>query len=497
MECKNCAYPQQVRDYLTERKYLEKESQDTRLWLRAVSKINKLQLPSLPQGCSECSRLDKRTKDGLKEVIEDKPIPLIITYLNQEKLRVYKRKEDKMRIETKGLRDFLPEEKILRDKIVEIIKKVFEKYGYSPIETPAIENLSVLTSKEGISEKSETYQEIFKFKDRAGRKLGLKFDQTVPLARVVNENPQLPKPFRRYQIDRAWRDGPTRPGRYKEFWQCDCDIVGSDSMKADAEIIATASEIFNKLGLKVNILVNNRKLLNGILKSLKIQEKNFIPIIMLIDKLDKLPEKEIIKEAKEKGFKEVLIRKIFSIIKNKRFKEIPECQEALDELKELFNYLKIYRIKVVFQPSLARGLDYYTGTVFEVKSKGFKSSLLGGGRYDKMIRQAGKYLPAVGYGIGLDTVYDLLSKEQKMEKTVSKVLVISIGKDKEAIELAQKLRKENTNTELWLEKGISKALEYANSKKIPYVIFLGKEEAKKGKIKLRDMKTGKERFMPF
>lgn len=400
-----------------------------------------------------------------------------------------------MKTETKGLRDFLPQEKILRDKIVETVKKVFEKYGYSPIETPAIESLAVLTSKEGISKESETYQEIFKFKDRARRELGLKFDQTVPLSRVLSENPQLPKPFRRYQIDRAWRDGPTKPGRYKEFWQCDCDIVGPTSIKADAEIIATAFEIFNKLGLEVDILINNRKLLNGILNSLKVQEKDFIPLIMLIDKLDKLPEREIINQAKEKGFKKSLMKNIFSIIENKKFNKIPECKEALNELKELSDYLKIYGIKFVFRPSLARGLDYYTGTIFEVKSKSFKSSLMGGGRYDKMIKQAKQYLPAVGYGIGLDTIYDLLSKEQKAEKTVSKVLVISIGQDKEAIILAQSLRKSNIKTELWLDKGISKALEYANSLKIPYVIFLGKEEVKKNKVKLRDMKTGKEKMV--
>lgn len=400
-----------------------------------------------------------------------------------------------MKTETKGLRDFLPEDKILRDKIIETIKKVFEKYGYSPIETPAIESLSVLISKEGISEESETYQEIFKFKDRARRELGLKFDQTVPLARVLSENPQLPKPFRRYQIDRAWRDGPTKPGRYKEFWQCDCDIVGSASIKADAEIIATAFEIFNELGLKVDILINNRKLLNGILNSLKVQEKDFIPLIMLIDKLDKLPEREIIKQGKEKGFKESLIKSIFSVMENKKFEKIQECKEALDELKELFDYLKLYKIKFVFQPSLARGLDYYTGNVFEVKSKDFRASLLGGGRYDKLIKQAKQYLPAVGYGIGLDTVYDLLSKKQKIEKTVSKVLIINIGQDKEVIELAVKIRKSNINTELWLDKGISKALEYANSLKIPYVIFLGKEEVKAGKIKLRDMKSGKEKMI--
>lgn len=403
-------------------------------------------------------------------------------------------KEVKMKKETgtKGLRDFLPEEKILRNKIVETIKKVFEKYGYSPIETPALESLSVLTAKESISEESETYQEIFKVKDRARRKLGLKFDQTVPLARVMSENPQIPKPFKRYQIDRAWRDGPTKPGRYKEFWQCDADIVGSSSMKADAEIIATASEIFDNLGLKVNILISNRKLLNGILKSLKVKEKDFISLIMLIDKLDKLSKTEIIKQAKEKEFKESLMKNIFSIIESKKFEKIPECKEALNELKELFSYLKAYRVSFIFQPNLARGLDYYTGSVFEVKSKGFKSSLLGGGRYDKMIRLARQYLPAVGYGLGLDTVYDLLSKKQKLEKTVSKVLILPIAKDKEAIKLAQKLRKSNIKTELWISKGISKALNYANSLKIPYVIFVGKEEIKKKKFKLRDMKSGKE-----
>ncbi|MDP2907882.1 MAG: histidine--tRNA ligase [Nanoarchaeota archaeon] len=410
----------------------------------------------------------------------------------------------------KGTKDVPPEEELAKQQIISTLKKTFEVYGFSPLETPVLERIETLTAKYGGG--SEITKEIFKLTDQGGRSLGLRFDLTVPLARFVAMNPNVKLPFKRYQIGLSFRDGPIKLGRYREFWQCDVDIVGSKSTLADAELVKLAFDFFKKIGLNIEIEVNNRKILDGIMESLFIPEKEWNGIILSIDKLKKIPLEEIKKELKIKGMYEKQINEMFEIFdmtgnndeKIAKLRSIIKSAtgiEGLDEIEGVLSYIK--NKNLVFRISLARGLDYYTGTVFEAftKDESLRSSLAAGGRWDKMISQfmeSNAEIPAVGISFGIDTISDALNLKKKISpvKTLTKVFVIPINIEKEAVKLLDKLRSEGLNVEIDLmQRGISKNLDYANSLGIPFVIILGKEELKSKKFKLKDMKTGNEKLL--
>lgn len=411
----------------------------------------------------------------------------------------------------KGVRDFLPEEMILRQKIINELKSIFELYGYNPLETPAIERIDVLTSKFAGGE--EILKEIFKVQDQGGRKLGLRYDLTVPMSKVVGMNPNLSLPFKRYQVQEVYRDGPIKLGRYRSFIQCDVDVVGPKSMVAEAEILSIVSKFFSKYNFDFTINVNNRKLLNGILETCSIR-KNKMSAILAIDKLEKYGANEVKKELKEKGFSDKKIVSLIKILKikgnnnvilNKLGKLIQseEGVEGLNELKELLEYSNLMGVKnLVLDISLARGLEYYTGPVFEVflKKSEIKSSLAGGGRYDKMISGflgKGDY-PATGISFGIEPIFEALKLDKKIkeEKIVTQVFIIPIKALKESVKIAKTLRDNGIKTEVDLmDRSISKNLNYANIMKIPYVIFVGEKELKQKKVKLRDMKSGKEKML--
>jgi len=344
-----------------------------------------------------------------------------------------------------------------------------------PCETPIIEYEDFVKQGNENSE-DEAVSDIFKLQDKGKRKLALRYEFTFQLKRLA-ENKKLP--FKRYQIGEVFRDEPTSKNRFRQFTQCDADIVGN-SVKDEAEILALTSSILNRLGIKFTININNRKFLNEILQEQKIKEKDKQAIIREIDKLDKLPEKEV-----RKNLRKYKAEKILNIFKKSEsfFKKF----ESYKEIEELKKYCRLYNVQVKFQPSLARGLSYYNGNVFEIKTenKNIKETIAAGGSYSV------NKIPATGISFGLER----LSELAKIKLENKSVLIISIAQDKKSIKLAENLRKQNLRTELWTEKGISKALDYANSKKIPFVIFLGKEEIKKGKIKLRNMKTGREKFL--
>jgi len=407
-------------------------------------------------------------------------------------------------ITAKGTRNFAPKEALRREEIIEKIKKIFRLYGFSPIEVPAIEKLDLLAGKYAGGQ--EITKEIFKLKDRGDRELGLRYDLTVPLAIFISQNLNFKFPFKRYHIASIWRDGPIKSGRYREFIQCDADTVGSESMLADVEILSLARDVFKELGMKVNILVNNRKFLNGLLQEFGVGEKKITKTILTLDKLGKLSEKEVKIELSNLVDKSI-ITKIFSVKEEKLnfFKKFKnrELQKGLEELKNVFDYAKVFDLKLEFSPFLARGLEYYTNTVFEVYTEGFSSSIAGGGRYNKMIGKfAGVELPAVGISFGLDTVYDAIIKKTKIDKqklvrSPAKMYVIPISKkeEKEAIRLVMKLRERGINSEIAIDKKISRALDYADALAIPFVIFIGTDEVKKNKFKVKDMKTGKESLL--
>jgi len=401
---------------------------------------------------------------------------------------------------SKGTRDFLPEEQIVRQEIVDKLKTVFELYGYSPVETPILERYDVLSSK--YAGGSEILKETFKLQDQGGRELGLRYDLTVPFARIIGMNPQLKMPFKRYHVGEVFRDGPMGLGRYRQFTQCDVDIVGAKEMTAEAELVLLAFRVFESLGIKVVIKVNNRKLLNDLLTKYKIKKHD--EVILCVDKLEKIGIKGVKKELEDKGVSEEQIDELLETIsisgtnkeKVSKLRQIIESP-GLDEIEKVIELCS----EVSFEPSLARGLSYYTGTVIEVYLKKSKvtSAICAGGRYDNMI---GEFLgkgdfPAVGISFGLDRIYDAFIENDKTSaKTVTQVFVIPIQTFEESLKIAEHLRNSGFKVEIDLAgKGPSKNLQYANSLGIPFVIFVGGEEVKAGKVKLKDMKSGEEKLV--
>jgi len=407
----------------------------------------------------------------------------------------------------KGTRDFLPEEKIMRQKIVDTLKGVFETFGFSPLETPSLEKWEILSRKYAGGE--EILKETYRLKDQGGRELGLRYDLTVPLCRIISLNPDLAKPFKRYQIGKVWRDGPVKMGRYREFWQCDVDTVGSDSMIADAEFLKIINTVSQKLGFKAEIKINNRKILNGVLGYFEIEKEKRDSVILSLDKLEKIGESGVREELIEKGIEKEKITSILNLLKAsgtndeiiKRLKKIKEAEEGVKEIESVLRYSKYLGVKEIsIVPSLARGLVYYTGTIFEAYFKNSKitSSFAAGGRYDNLIgRFTGlEKVPAVGISFGLDVLSDALKEKMESEKTVVKVFVIPIKTEKESIEITTKLRESGIKTNIdMMDRGISKNLNYANSQGIPYCLIIGKKELDENSVKLRDMETGEEKLI--
>lgn len=383
----------------------------------------------------------------------------------------------------KGFRDFLPEEAIARDFLINKIKAMFERFGFDPVETPALEYAETLLGKYG----KEADKLIYLFNDRGGRKIGLKYDQTVPLARLIAFYQNLPKPFKRYQIQPVWRAENPQKGRFREFIQCDIDIVGEKNLLAEAEIIICALETAKTIGFtEITMVINDRKIFSNLEKT----------VIISLDKLPKIGEEGVIKELIEKGLTKNEAQKLIEKIKNTK---------PTKNLINLFLLLKNYGLKegkdFKFEPILARGLDYYTGSIFELISKDYLAgSLGGGGRYDHLIGQfTGKDQPAVGFAFGFDRLLEE-AKEQNLipqQSTKTKVLVTIFSNKllNQSINIAQKLRKEGINTEIYLdsEKKLDKQLKYAHRKGIPYVIIIGDEEVKRKVIRIKNMRTGEQK----
>ncbi len=363
----------------------------------------------------------------------------------------------------KGFKDYIGEEALTREKIKEILIREFKIYGFEPAETPIIEYENFV---KGNNQQDEVISDIFKLQDKGKRNLALRYEFTFQLKRLA-KNKKLP--YRRYQIGEVFRDEPVTANRFRQFTQCDIDIVGS-TIKDEAEILALSKEILDELKIKNIININNKKLINEILEEQKIKNKE--QIIKEIDKLDKLPENEV-----KKNLKKDKAEKILNIFKQPE--KYFERYQYYKEIKELKDYCKLYNIKVNFQPSLARGLSYYNGSVFEVKSS-IKETIVAGGSY--LINN----IQSTGISFGLER----LSSLTKIKTENIKCIVISINQDKEAIKIAESLRKKNISC--FIIDKVSKALDYADKQKIPYIIFIGSKEVIKNKFKLRDMKTGKE-----
>ncbi len=379
----------------------------------------------------------------------------------------------------KGFNDYIGEEAQKREEIRKILVKTFEKYGFQPAETPIIEYEEFVKGNSDVKSENqdEVISDIFKLKDKGKRNLALRYEFTFQLKRLMR-NKKLP--YKRYEIGPVFRDEPVSSNRFRQFIQSDADIIGS-TIKDEAEIFSLVIEILNNLKINFIININNRKLLNEILTEQGIKEKYFGEVIKEIDKLDKLPLNKVVDNLKK--YKADKILKIFR--KPESFFKKYSSYKEIEELKKI---CKIYKIEkyVNFQPSLARGLSYYSETIFEVKSKDLKETICAGGSY------AFNNVNSTGVSFGLERISNLSKIKIKNEK----YLVLSLGQDKESINLTKKLRDDGKSVILFYGKP-SKALEYANSYNIAKVIFVGSEEIKKNKFKIKDMISGKEEFMKF
>ncbi|MEK6859964.1 MAG: ATP phosphoribosyltransferase regulatory subunit [Nanoarchaeota archaeon] len=367
----------------------------------------------------------------------------------------------------KGFRDI--EDSSKRIAIRNIIEDVFRLYNFQAVETPIIEYEEFV---KGNNANDEAVSDIFKLKDKGERALALRYEFTFQLKRLA-KNKKLP--YKRYQIGPVFRDEPVTGNRWRQFIQCDVDVVGS-TLKDEAEILKIVSELLNKLDIKFQINFNNRKLLNEILDEAKIKDKDKQQIIREIDKLDKLSEKEIKENLRKFGAEKIL--DIF-----KKPEKYFEKYKSYEEIKELKKICSLYKIKLNFLPFLARGLSYYNGSIFEVKGE-MKETISAGGSY--LVNG----IQATGISFGLDR----LELTAKIPDENKKVLIISLNQDKKAVEIADKIRALNIPCSVMYNK-VSKALDYANSYLIKYVIFIGDKETKKNKIKIRDMASGKEKMI--
>jgi len=368
----------------------------------------------------------------------------------------------------KGFKDYSGEESRKRALIKEILVSTFRKYGFEPAETPIVEYEEFV---KGNNSQDEAISDIFKLQDKGKRKLALRYELTFPLKRL-SRNKKLP--YKRYQIGPVFRDEPTSSNRFRQFTQCDIDIIGSN-IKDEAEILAVGANIFKQLGIKTVININNRKLLNEILEKAKVTNK--AEVINELDKLDKLPEKEVKQNLKK--YKAESMIKIF-----KKPESYFKKYDAYKEVEELKKYCKYYGVKVNFQPSLARGLSYYTGSIYEIKTSSMKETISAGGSYRM------NNLQATGISFGLERISALA----KIKTESKRVLIISISEDKKSIDLAENLRKQGIECSVMFGK-ISKAMEFADSYQLPFVIFIGKKELSKKKVKLRNMNSGKEQLV--
>lgn len=393
----------------------------------------------------------------------------------------------------KGFTDYLPPESIKREKIREIIKRTFRLYGFRPIETPIIE-FEELMRPDIQEQEDEAISDRFRLKDKGGRNLGLRYEFTFQLARVLKENPNLKMPLRRYQIGQVFRDEPVRTGRTRQFTQCDVDIIGDTSINAEAECLYAGYAVFNELKIDTEIIINNRKLINALIESVEISEVK--QVMRELDKLEKIGQDEVKSNLRKYASSNQIVT-LFKLLEKSLDFFIENKFEGSDEIMELLKLCKMYSIKARFSPTLVRGLGYYTGNIFEAQISDKKISIAGGGRYDKSV---GKFLnreiPAVGFSFSLEALFGLCPEQiskVKLEK-YPRVLILSIDRDKEAINLAKRLRKENISCVASFQKP-GKALEYANAMDIPFTIFIGNEEVSKKKLKLKNMSSGEEALL--
>lgn len=432
----------------------------------------------------------------------------------------------------KGTRDYSPEIMVKRNYIFDTIKSVFKLYGYMPLETPAMENLSTLMGKYGeegdkllfkilnsgdfighIPDTDLLEKNSIKLTNKISEK-GLRYDLTVPFARfVVQHQNELTFPFKRYQIQPVWRADRPQKGRYREFYQCDVDVVGSDSLLHEVELIQMVDEVYRRLKINVRLLINNRKILAGIAETIGHPEQ-LTDITVAIDKMDKIGLENVNAELREKGLAEEAITKLQPILhlsgSNQEkleklrliLKDSPIGLKGIEELEIIFNYLRDLdiAIEIKLDLTLARGLSYYTGAIFEVKALDAEiGSITGGGRYDDLTGIFGlKNMSGVGISFGADRIFDVMNQLDlfpKDNKTTTQVLFVNFGatEEKYCLPLLKTLRTAGINAEIYPEAAkMKKQMTYADKKGIPFVALVGENEMNAGIVSLKNMVTGEQ-----
>ena len=419
-----------------------------------------------------------------------------------------------------GFRDFFAEDIKIREFVINTFKQVFEKYGYEPLQTPALEYTEIFSGEAG----EEAEKLFYRFKDQGNRDVMLKYEVMISMCRAVAENiNKITFPYKRYQIQNVWRAEKPQKGRYREFTQCDADTIGTASVVTDAEFIQMGIEVMQKLGF-VSFIANisNRKFLNGLVKYAGAKDQDYIPICLSIDKLPKIGKDKVKKELVDKRkITPEIADKVLSIVTTTgetdeliklfkaQMKQIPEAMEGLTELETIFNYFKTVKINpkfYQFAPFIARGLAYYTGPIWEFEVlEGGVGSVAGCGRYDNTIGNligSGKQVPATGGSFGIERLVEVI-KERKMidvDTTPVKVLVTWFD-DKSfnaSLKAANQLRKNQIPAMLYPEQDkLDKQLKYADQKNIPYVIIIGPDETKKNQVTLKDMNKKTQSTLPL
>lgn len=406
----------------------------------------------------------------------------------------------------KGTFDSLPNEQIIKNEITSKLKNNFEAYGYLPLETSILCNYDLLASK--YAGGAEILKEVYTLKDQGNRDIGLRYDLTVPFSKVIaaNVNKEITLPFRRYEIGKVFRDGPVKLGRNREFYQCDVDLCGISGIYPEIEMLLMASKCYKDLGIDIEIEWNNRKFLSELIKECNIEEEYISRVILSVDKLAKIGEDGVIKELEELNIKRSKLDKLFSYFKLdintliNKFKDSDNeiLKEGISEIEELQTYINKFNLnECVFTPYLARGLEIYTGTIWEVfdKQKRITSSIGAGGRYDKIITNFiddGNVYPAVGMTFGLVPIYEIISLGNN-NKSMYELYIIPMDTKYESLLLAKKLRDNNIKVIIEMNnKKVKKAFEWANKNNIPFVTVIGENEINTGNIKIKDMNNSKE-----
>jgi len=410
-----------------------------------------------------------------------------------------------------GFQELLPKEQIAFDRLKRTIEEIYQLYGFRPIETPVLERAEILLSKSG----GETEKQIYQF-EKGDTKLAMRFDLTIPLARYVVKNQNdLVFPFKRYAIDRVYRGEKPQAGRFREFYQCDIDVIGRDTLDLsyDAEIPSIIASIFSSLELDFTIRINNRKILNGLFDSLKIEDR--VSTLRVLDSMEKIGKEKTKVALKDIGLDDSQIEQIFDFYKlnEKENKEIIESlknsditsdtfKQGVEELEIVMDEINILGISsnVKIDLTVARGLDYYTGTVYETILNKYPEigSVCSGGRYDDLAGCfSNQKFPGVGISIGLTRLFDQLKNKDILyieDQTPTVVLILPLTKNREySLKLAETLRENFIPTEIAPFGNMKKSLNYANKLKIPYVVFIGEDEIRKGIYKIKDMESGEQK----